>query len=149
MTYAKVVVGTDGSPTAEDAVRHAARLAACFDARLVIVTAFQPSGDVLSAEAVGVPADVRWALTDRQQAEEHARHGRTLAHDLGARDVVVSSDAGDPVEVILDTAADHGADLIVVGSRGMTSAARFVLGSVANAVTHHAPCDVLVVHTAD
>ena len=149
MAYERVVVGTDGSPTADDAVRHAARLAACFGARLVIVTAFQPGDDALRDEAVGVPADVRWALTDRQQAEEHARHGRTLAHDLGATDVVVSSDAGDPAEVILDTAADHDADLIVVGSRGMTSAARFVLGSVANAVSHHAPCDVLVVHTTD
>ena len=149
MPYHRVVVGTDGSATAEDAVRHAGRLAACNAARLVIVTAFQPSGDELSEQASGVPDDVRWLLTDRQQAEEHARHGRTLAHEVDAHDVVVSSAVGDPVEVILDTAREHDADLIVVGSRGMTSATRFVLGSVANAVSHHAPCDVLIVHTAD
>lgn len=40
-------------------------------------------------------------------------------------------------------------DLVVVGSRGLTSPTRFVLGNVPNAVSHHAPCDVAIIHTAD
>ena len=54
---------------------------------------------------------------------------------------------GDPAHVLLEAAKDFDADLIVVGSRGLTSHAHFILGSVAASVAHHAPCDVLVAHT--
>jgi nucleotide-binding universal stress UspA family protein len=146
VAYRNVIVGTDGSATAELAVQHAAQLATTQQARLVIVTAYTPQGDPMAADA-RTPDELRWMLTDRNQAEEHARHGRELAKGEGAAGVVVQSIAGEPVEVILDTAKDFDADLIVVGSKGLTSAARFVLGSVASSVSHHAPCDVLVVHT--
>ena len=56
--------------------------------------------------------------------------------------------SGDPAEMLVETAEDTGADLIVVGSKGMASATRFVLGNVPNKVSHHAPCDVMIVHTA-
>jgi nucleotide-binding universal stress UspA family protein len=49
--------------------------------------------------------------------------------------------------VLIDVAEEFGADAIVVGSRDLTGVARFILGSVASTVAHHAPCDVLVVHT--
>jgi nucleotide-binding universal stress UspA family protein len=146
VAYRNVIVGTDGSATAELAVQHAAQLATAQQARLVIVTAYTPQGDAMAADA-RTPDELRWMLTDRNQAEELARHGRELAKGEGATGVVVQSTAGEPVEVILDTAKDFDADLIVVGSKGLTSAARFVLGSVASSVSHHAPCDVLVVHT--
>jgi nucleotide-binding universal stress UspA family protein len=147
-TYRNVVVGTDGSETAEDAVRHAGRLASQFGARLVIVTAFQPKGDELAKQG-GAPDEIRWMLTDRAQAEEKAVNGRRLAAEEGAEEIVVQSVSAEPAEAILDAAKDVGADLIVVGSKGLTSPARFVLGAVANTVSHHAPCDVLIVHTAD
>ena len=149
MTYRQVVVGTDGSATAEGAVRTAAGMAAAFGARLTVVTAFAHDPDAEAELQAGVPEDVRWALTDRTQAEEKAQHGRTLAKEAGATDVVVATDEGPPADVLLAVATDVGADLLVVGSRGMTGASRFVLGSVANTVSHHAPCDVLVVHTTD
>jgi nucleotide-binding universal stress UspA family protein len=88
-----------------------------------------------------------WALTSRGEAEEQAAHGRTVAREAGAADVVVASDEGPPADVLLAVATDVNADLLVVGNRGMTGATRFLLGSVANTVSHHAPCDVLVVHT--
>ena len=56
--------------------------------------------------------------------------------------------AADPASLLIDAADDSGGDVIVVGSKGMTSAKRFVLGSVPNKVSHHAPCDVVIVHTA-
>ena len=146
--YRNVVVGTDGSETAEMAVRHAGRLAAQFDARLVVVTAFEPRGDEL-AKSGEAPDEIRWMLTDRGQAEERAVHGKRIAVEEGATNVMVQSVAAEPAEAILDAAKDVGADLIVVGSKGLTSPARFVLGAVANTVSHHAPCDVLIVHTAD
>jgi nucleotide-binding universal stress UspA family protein len=146
MSYRSVIVGTDGSATAELAVRHAAGLATDHGARLVVVTAYEPHGDHLASDP-NAPEEIRWLLTDREQAEELARRGRTIAAEQGATGVVVEALAGSPADVLLEAAADHSADCIVVGSKGLTGAARYVLGSVASSVAHHAPCDVLVVHT--
>jgi nucleotide-binding universal stress UspA family protein len=147
MTYANIVVGTDGSGTAEMAVRHAGQLAAAHGARLVVVTAYEPHGDEMASRTPSVPEDIKWALTDRHQAEEKAVYGRKLANELGATGVVVQAVSGSPADVLLETAQEHEADVIVVGSKGLTGTTRFVLGSVASAVSHHAPCDVLIVHT--
>ena len=54
---------------------------------------------------------------------------------------------GDPADAILDVAEERDADLIVVGNKGMTGAKRFLLGSVPNKVSHHAPCSVLIIRT--
>ena len=54
---------------------------------------------------------------------------------------------GDAADAILDVAEEQRSDLIVVGNRGMTGAKRFLLGSVPNKVSHHAPCSVLIVRT--
>jgi nucleotide-binding universal stress UspA family protein len=147
MTYGTVVVGTDGSSTAELAVRHAGKVAADNEARLVVVTAYEPHGDELVAKEAQAPADITWALTDRVQAEELAQKGRALAQAEGATGIVAQAIAGSPADVLLEAAHDFGADVIVVGSKGLTSSVRFVLGSVASSVSHHAPCDVLIIHT--
>lgn len=146
MGYTAVVVGTDGSATAGRAVRQAAGLAADHGARLVIVTAYEPQGDEL-VDTSGAPRELRWMLTDRAQAEELARSGHKVATEVGATRITAQAIPGSPADVLLEAAVDHGADCIVVGSVGLTGAARYVLGSVASAVAHHAPCDVLVVHT--
>ena len=144
MAYRTIVVGTDGSDTAERAVDQAIELAAADDARLVVVTAFERSDDVPDDR---IPDDVRWMVTDPNQAERHAHAGRERAHAANVHDVVVQAIEGEPAEEIIETATDFNADLIVVGSVGLTGSARFLLGSVASSVLHHAPCDVLVVHT--
>jgi nucleotide-binding universal stress UspA family protein len=148
MTYSSVVVGTDGSATAGRAVAQAAALAASSDARLVIVTAYTPGeSPAHGVDPDTVPADIRFALTDRVQAEELVEAGREQARTAGASKVVVQALPGHPAEVLLEAAKDFDADLIVVGSRGLSSHAHFILGSVAASVAHHAPCDVLVAHT--
>jgi nucleotide-binding universal stress UspA family protein len=147
MAYTSIVVGTDGSATAQKAVAQAAQLAAVDGARVIVVTAYEPGTGAQLADADAVPADIRFTLTDRVQAEELAEKGRGIAKELGAPKVVVQAIAGDPGEVLLEAARDFNADLIVVGSRGLTSHAHFLLGSVASSVAHHAPCDVLVAHT--
>ena len=90
-----IVVGTDGSPTAEQAVERAAK----------------------------------------------------LGKALGARQVELYARKGDPAEAILDVVQEVGADLVIVGSKGMRGTKRFLLGSVPNKVSHHAPCDVMIVRT--
>lgn len=147
MTYKSVVVGTDGSATAERAVKTAAQVAAADGSRLVIVTAYTPQGDELLTREIGTPDELRWVLTDRVQAEEKARSGRQIANGEGAKGVVAQAISGSPADVLLEAATDFNADLIVVGSRGLTSSAHLLLGSVASSVSHHAPCDVLIVHT--
>lgn len=148
MTYTSIVVGTDGSPSAERAIEQAASLAATDGARLVIVTAYhEGDGPTHDVAAEVVPEDIRYVLTDRVQAEELAGRGREVAHEAGARSVVVQALPGEAAGAIIEAAADFGADLIVVGSRGLDSHAHFILGSVASSVAHHAPCDVLVAHT--
>lgn len=150
MGYATVIVGTDGSPTAERAVQAAAEMAAGEGAQLVVVTAFSrdPEAEAEAIAQPGVPSEIQYALTDRHQAEELAKRGRAVAKDVGVGKVVVHADEGVAPDVLLDAAEMHAADLIVVGSRGMTGMSRFVLGAVANTVSHHAPCDVLIVHTS-
>jgi nucleotide-binding universal stress UspA family protein len=80
MTYGSIVVGTDGSPTAQRAVAQAAAMAAADGARLVIVSAYTPGDRREPTEEVdSLPSDIRYTLTDRVQTEELAEDGRRLA----------------------------------------------------------------------
>lgn len=147
MGYRSVVVGTDGSPTASIAVRHAVALAAASDARLVLVTAYTPDHAAEARAAEEIPEDLRWMITDAVAAEETVAEAKTIAREAGISKVRTRVASGDAARVLIEAAEDTGADLIVVGSKGMTGHARFILGSVPNSVSHHAPCDVLIVHT--
>jgi nucleotide-binding universal stress UspA family protein len=144
MPYSCIVVGTDGSETAAVAVDHAGALANAAQCRLVIVTAFH---DDATEPDDSVPVEVRWQVNDRNDADRLARKAREAVASTGVSDTVVQALRGDPTAMLLETAETFSADLIVVGSVGLASASRFVLGSVASSVSHHAPCDVLVVHT--
>lgn len=127
MPYRRIVVGTDGSARAEQAVREAARLAATAHARLIVVAAH--------------------GADDDGEGEARAQAGAAVARAEGAADVHALSEEGIAEEVLVGTVEAHGADLLVVGSKGMTDASRFLLGAVANTISHHAACDVLIVHT--
>ena len=74
---------------------------------------------------------------------------KEAAEEVKAAGVTVETFAreGDPADAILDVAEERHADLIVVGNKGMTGAKRFLLGSVPNKVSHHAPCSVLIIRT--
>jgi nucleotide-binding universal stress UspA family protein len=145
--YRQIVVGTDGSETAAKAVGQAAELAASVGATLLVVSAFEPvSGARLKEEAAQVPDDVRWMVNPREDVDATLQHAADLAAEKGA-DSKTFARQGDPADAILDVAEEQGADLIVVGNKGMTGAKRFLLGSVPNKVSHHAPCSVLIVRT--
>ena len=147
MAYTHVLVGTDGSDTAAEAVRHAARLAGAFGAKLTIVTAYSPDPDKTARTQAEVPADLQWQVTDSAVATERAEAARRLARDEGAGEVAIYVEAGDPADVVVETADLRGADVIVVGSKGMMSPSRFLTGSVPNKISHHPPCDVIIVRT--
>lgn len=145
--YNRIVVGTDGSASADDAVRHAAQLALATGSRLTIVSAYTRHDTQAAATAVG--GDESWIVTDAAGAQAIVGKAQDLARSIGVTNLGGRTEAGDPASALLDVAADIGADVIVVGSRGMASASRFVLGSVPNRVSHHATCDVIIAHTGD
>ena len=145
--FASIVVGTDGSESAQEAVRQAVELAARLGATLRIVSAYEPvPAGRLREEAQQVPPDLQWMINPREDVDATLAEAAQAARGAG---VAVRSYAreGDPADAILDVAEERGADLIVVGNKGMTGAKRFLLGSVPNKVSHHAPCSVLIVRT--
>jgi nucleotide-binding universal stress UspA family protein len=145
--FRTIVVGTDGSETAAKAVTQAAELAASVSSTLLVVSAFEPvSGTRLREEAEQAPDDVRWMVNPREDVDATLNAAVELALDKGVTARTFARQ-GDPADAILDVAEEQGADLIVVGNKGMTGAKRFLLGSVPNKVSHHAPCSVLIVRT--
>ena len=116
MGYRVVLVGTDGSVPAVAAVDQAARLALAFGARLVVA----------GSDAADVRAGVDTAVR------------------LGVVDVAPRTLTGEPADALRAAAEDDGAELLVVGARGATHRPH-ALGRVANEVSHHAPCDLLIV----
>ena len=140
----KVAVGTDGSETAGLALAAAFELAERFGAAVVVLSAFAGrSGSAAAPRLTSAPGS-EWASNAAVQVERILADAEESAAERGLECTTAMSE-GDPGEVLVELAARHGADVIVVGSKGME---RRVLGSVPNTVTHKAACSVLVVKTA-
>ena len=145
--FTRIVVGTDGSETAGEAIRQAVDLAKLAGATLSIVSAYAPIPERKVKDTQrDAPADVQYELNPREDVNLVLD---TAAADARKEGIEVQSHAveGDPAEGILSVAEETKADLIVVGNKGMTGARRFLLGSVPNNISHHAPCSVMVVRT--
>ena len=145
--FRSIVVGTDGSDTATQAVRQAIELARAVGARIDLVSAYEPVSDArLREQSIQVPEDLQWMVNPRDdvQATLHAAASEIRAAGVEVEVFVLQ---GDPADAILDVAEERGSDLIVIGNKGMTGAKRFLLGSVPNKVSHHAPCSVLIIRT--
>lgn len=140
MSYT-VAVGTDGSATARRAVAEAADIARRFEATLVLLSAFPPS----KGAAANADDDVerQWATNSSARVKSMLERLEESFRREGI-ECVTRADEGDPAEVIVRLAADCGADLLVIGNKGIN---RRLLGSVPNSVTQKAPCSVLVVKT--
>jgi nucleotide-binding universal stress UspA family protein len=137
-----VAVGTDGSPTASEAVEMAADLARRFEAKLVLLSAFENLPDV-APRGSGSSSEIDWTSSSSARVREILARTEDELRRQGI-DCTTRADEGDPADVLVKLATECGADLLVIGNRGMQ---RRVLGSVPNTVTHKAPCSVLVVKT--
>jgi len=142
--YQSIVVGTDGSATASEAVRRAAQLAADWGAALHLVSAHTPAKAKL---AVGSGTEAAESVADPDFKVDAVLGKAVDLAKSGGIEPKIHAPKGDPADALMKVAELEGADLIVVGNRGMTGARR-LLGSVPNKVTHHASCSVLVVNTA-
>jgi len=145
--FRSMVVGTDGSDTATQAVRQAIELARSVGARIDLVSAYEPVSDArLREESMVVPKDLHWMINPREDVLATLKEAAAEIRAAGV-EVEMFARQGDPADAILDVAEERGSDLIVVGNKGMTGAKRFLLGSVPNKVSHHAPCSVLIIRT--
>jgi nucleotide-binding universal stress UspA family protein len=146
--YGAIVVGTDGSETAKEAVRQATELAKVIGASILLVSAYEPVSEArLRQERRDVPEDVSWIVNPREDVQAVLDDAAEKMRETGVKEVETFAREGDPADAILDVAEERNADLIVVGNKGMTGARRFLLGSVPNKVSHHAPCNVMIVRT--
>ncbi len=140
-----IVVGTDGSESAGQAVQEAVRLAKALGAELHVVSAFEP---LRGARISGAPEGAAkiWAPLPDAQVESTLNQA---AASVRAKDVPVTTHAvqKDAADALLDVADEVDANLIVVGSKGMHGARRFSLGNIPNQVSHKARCNVLIVAT--
>lgn len=136
--YRTIVAGTDGSDTATRAVREAAELAKLHGATLHLVTGFEPRFDD--------PLPIKQDEQHSSAAEKVVASAKTEVEDSGVT-VVTHTQIADPATALVDVAEEVGADLIVVGNKGISSPKRFLLGSVPTKVAHYAPCSVLIVRT--
>ena len=126
--YERILLAYDGSKNSETALSRAASLAERYGARLTIVVVVPPSAfeetvqsgrEVLGkavAKAKRTVGDVTGVLRDGQAADE-----------------------------ILTAAEEQGADLVVIGRRGLSAVQRLLMGGTSSAVVAHSNCDVLVV----
>jgi len=146
--FGSIVVGTDGSETAGEAVRQATDLAKSVGAKVHLVSAYEPvSRTRLREEQQDVPRDLEWMVNAKEDVNATLKEASETLSEQGV-DVETFAREGDPADAILDVAEEQGADLIVVGNKGMTGAKRFLLGSVPNKVSHHAPCSVMIIRTS-
>lgn len=134
----RIVVGFDGSEHARKALERAADIAG--GATVAVVS---------SAKVELLVRDPAGAVRPEDPAEVEARtqalaEAREYLEGRGISGAYIEGH-GNPADVIVQEAEESGADLIVVGTRGLSAARRAVLGSVSTNVVHHASCDVLVV----
>ena len=132
-----IIVGTDGTDTAERAVDRAGAIARAFGATVHVVSAYSDD----STPLVGAGRQ-----TDRAHAQQHIDRAQELLTKQGVESEAHLSNQ-EAARALVAIADEERAQMIVVGNRGMTGARR-VLGSVPNHVSHHAQCDVLIVATA-
>lgn len=145
--YTTVVVGTDGSPTSYVAVERAAAVARDSDAQLVIVSAYTPASREDTAEAEDALGAEAYQVRGWTPAEEALRTAEDKAAAVGARKIAKVAEDGAPVDVLRKAVADHAADLLVVGNKGLNTLSGRLLGSVPSDVARRSGVDVLIVHT--
>jgi nucleotide-binding universal stress UspA family protein len=143
--FKSIVVGTDGSPTAEKAVQQAAELAETLGAKVHVVSAYEPNSVKVGG---GFEERAQWMAGPGSTVDSVLERAVGMIRVRGL-DVESYARKGNAAEALLDIADECQADMIIVGNKGMKGARRFLLGSVPDKISHHASCSVLIVRTTD
>lgn len=143
--YNKIVVGTDGSKSSLLAVERAAKIAAAFDATLIIGCAYyenkEEASKTLRQDSVTILGD--------DKAKANLSAGSERAEKFGVKNIETAVRPGTPVQALMAIVNEFGADLLVVGNRGINSLTGRLLGSVPADVARQSDCDVMIVHTVN
>lgn len=143
--FKTIAVGTDGTDTADKAVDVAFDIAERFAARLLIFSAYKPvSRKQLAAEHGQMPEEMQWKINEAELVDATLARALRRAQERGLEGETVARE-GDPAGVLCELAAEHNADLLVIGNKGMD---RRVFGSVPRSVCQNAPCSVVVAKTS-
>jgi nucleotide-binding universal stress UspA family protein len=147
VAYQKVLSGVDGSDTALESLRYAAQIAKAEGADLLILCVYRPVDPrTIQQWKSEASSDLYWKITDHAVADAALEKAERVARAEGVEAQTIK-EVGDPSDIVVAVAQREAVDLIVVGNRGMSGGKRFILGSVPNNVSHHSPCDLLIVHT--
>lgn len=146
-SYAKILVGTDGSSTSLRAVDRAGKVAGDAGAELFIVCAFEPASKDQVKEAADALGSDAYQVVGSAPAESVLRDAADRARSAGAEKVETRAVQGPPVDVLDQAVADTKADLLVVGNVGLNTLTGRILGSVPQSVARRSGVDVLIVHT--
>ena len=145
MSFRSILVADDMLEVSQPALDEAVSLAKLLRTKLTIVTVIP-----MVSPAFGVPVPIGesyTALIEEARKRLGALKERLLSE--GVPEVDTNLLEGDPVDGVVQFVQQEQPDLIVVGSRGLSTAGRFLLGSVSDGILHHTHCSVLVVrHTA-
>jgi len=143
MTFRSILVADDMLEASQPALDEAVGLAKLLRAKLTIVTVIP-----MVSPAFGVPVpigDSFAALLEAATKRLEAVKEKLLAEGVVEIETILLE--GDPVDGVVNYVQKQHPDLIVCGSRGLSAAGRFLLGSVSDGILHHTHCSVLVVRT--
>ena len=133
-----LLVPVDGSKNSDEAVKYACGISEKFGSQITLLCVIPPP-IILGVEA---------GIIDYRPLEESGRkvldNSKKTVESFTVQ-VSTRLETGQVADTIISVAKEEGSDLIVIGSRGLSAAKRFLLGSVSNSVSHHAPCPVLIV----
>ena len=151
--FTHILTATDGSEGAKHAVSAAAELARRYGAKLTVINVFEPPVPPMPPVGAAIPMGLdaasfgawndaarEWAAAMKESVEANVRD----AVGPEPLDYVFRQETGHPADTILRAAESGKADLVVVGSRGLSGIKSFLLGSVSDRVVHHSHCPVLV-----
>jgi nucleotide-binding universal stress UspA family protein len=139
----KIAVAFDGSANGETALEYAIDLVHHYKAELVVVAVAPIIPVYINSTEPFVPAGVPPSQVAQYRGITEAAVKKAQKSGLSA--VTGVTYEGVVVDEILNHLDKHPTDLLVIGSRGLSTAKRILLGSVSTGVVTHAPCPVLVV----
>jgi nucleotide-binding universal stress UspA family protein len=142
--FKRIAVATDGSPTADKAVDVAIDLARRYQGSLLIFSAYEPVNSArLAREREEAPEEIQWTINPHEDVDTTLALAEERAAASGLETLAIAGE-GEPAHVICDLAAQHQADLLVIGNKGMK---RRVFGSVPKTISQNAPCSVVIAKT--
>lgn len=144
-TYSSIAVGTDGSATSLVAVRAAASMARVYDADLTVICAHYSANTSLLNSSNAEQSKVDIVSDD--DAARILGMAEDIAREEQAPRINLMAKPGMPANVLLDAVQETGADLLVVGNKGMRTLAGRIFGNIPGDVAKKAPVDVVLVDT--